>query len=238
MYNKEKAKTSNFLKTNIQYCQYCGKECHNINSLKQHECRCKQNPTRINLICRIPTEKRGWAKGLTKDQDERLKNHSTSIKKFYKTHEGQFKGKHHTEETKQKISEKMKGNKYWIKSLGKTGFGKKGWYKGIHCDSTYELAYVIYCLDHNIEIKRCKKRFKYFYKDKIHNYYPDFELNNKLIEIKGYWQDQVEIKKEAVLKEGFQIEVLYPKDLKNIFDYIYQKYGLKEGKELASLYEK
>lgn len=59
MYNKVYNKTNNFLKENIQYCRFCGKECHNINSLKQHECRCKQNPDRINLICRIPIEKRG-----------------------------------------------------------------------------------------------------------------------------------------------------------------------------------
>ena len=30
----------------------------------------------------------------------------------------------------------------------KTGKGKKGWYKGFFCSSTYELAYVIFCLDH------------------------------------------------------------------------------------------
>ena len=26
------------------YCQHCGKECKNLNSLKQHEIRCKENP--------------------------------------------------------------------------------------------------------------------------------------------------------------------------------------------------
>ena len=31
----------------IHYCQYCGKECKNNNSLAQHEIRCKQNPNRI-----------------------------------------------------------------------------------------------------------------------------------------------------------------------------------------------
>ena len=28
-------------------CQYCNKECKNLNSLKQHECRCSENPNRI-----------------------------------------------------------------------------------------------------------------------------------------------------------------------------------------------
>ena len=49
MYNKEKAKSSKFLIENIQNCKFCGKECHNLNSLKQHECRCKQNPNRIEM---------------------------------------------------------------------------------------------------------------------------------------------------------------------------------------------
>lgn len=44
--NSEKAKVSNFNKPQIQYCQYCGKECKNTNSLKQHEVRCRENPNR------------------------------------------------------------------------------------------------------------------------------------------------------------------------------------------------
>ena len=28
------------------FCKYCGKPCKNINSLKQHEIRCKSNPNR------------------------------------------------------------------------------------------------------------------------------------------------------------------------------------------------
>jgi hypothetical protein len=46
----EKAKQSDFNKFNIQHCQYCGKQCKNINSLKQHECRCNQNPNKINTV--------------------------------------------------------------------------------------------------------------------------------------------------------------------------------------------
>ena len=30
------------------FCQYCGKQCKNLNSIKQHEKRCKNNPNRIN----------------------------------------------------------------------------------------------------------------------------------------------------------------------------------------------
>ena len=45
----DKIRNSRFNTLNIQHCKYCGKECHNLNSLKQHECRCKLNPVkRIN----------------------------------------------------------------------------------------------------------------------------------------------------------------------------------------------
>ena len=31
------------------HCKYCGKECKNIYSLRQHQPRCKSNPNRIDL---------------------------------------------------------------------------------------------------------------------------------------------------------------------------------------------
>lgn len=38
-----------FNETKIVYCQYCGKECKSLNSLKQHEIRCNKNPNKIEL---------------------------------------------------------------------------------------------------------------------------------------------------------------------------------------------
>ena len=35
------------MNTSIFICRFCGKECKNSNSLKQHECRCYENPNRI-----------------------------------------------------------------------------------------------------------------------------------------------------------------------------------------------
>ena len=47
---------------------------------------------------------------------------------------------------------------------------KTGYYKGIYCGSSYELAYLIYCLDHNIEIQRCEENFQM---SDGHKYFPD-----------------------------------------------------------------
>lgn len=37
-----------------------------------------------------------------------------------------------------------------------SGVGKSGWYNGIYCDSSWELAYVIYHIDNNLPIIRNK----------------------------------------------------------------------------------
>lgn len=42
----EKILKSEFNRSNPQNCRFCNKLCHNINSLKQHECRCRLNPNR------------------------------------------------------------------------------------------------------------------------------------------------------------------------------------------------
>ena len=88
-------------------CIYCGKECKNTNSLKNHERTCKQNSNRFYLAGyrkNLPA----WNKGLTEETDERVLKNSESRRKFYETHDGPFKGKKHSEESKNKCSYSMK----------------------------------------------------------------------------------------------------------------------------------
>ena len=46
---------------NDLYCKYCGKQCKNLNSLKQHERRCSENlsSTKIESGFKIAYDK-GW----------------------------------------------------------------------------------------------------------------------------------------------------------------------------------
>lgn len=76
------------------------------------------------------------------------------------------------------------------------GGGKKGWYKGFHCDSTYELAYVIWHLDHNVHIERCTEYREYTYKGKVQRYTPDFIVDGNIIEIKGFLSERASAKLE------------------------------------------
>ena len=103
-----------------------------------------------------------------------------------------------------------------------SGRGKGGWYKGYYCDSSYELAYVIYNIDHNIKFARNKQGFDYEFENKTYKYYPDFILSDdSYIEIKGFKTKQFIEKQKAVPK----LKVLYKDDLKEIFDYVIKKYG-------------
>lgn len=114
-----------------------------------------------------------------------------------------------------------------------SGRSKHGWYKGYYCDSTYELVYLIYCLDHNIDIKRSTDVFEYSVDGVTHQYHPDFEVNGKLIEIKGYHTNLVDIKLSSVNKP---IKILYRKDLEHCFEYVLKQYG-KHRDHLSELYD-
>ena len=61
-----------------------------------------------------------------------------------------------------------------------------GWYRGIWCDSSWELAYIVYNLNHNISVVRNTDKFPYIYNNRVKYYYPDFIVDNEYIEIKGY----------------------------------------------------
>ena len=68
------------------------------------------------------------------------------------------------------------------------GRGKSGWYKGIFCNSSWELSWVIYSMDHGVVFTRNTTGFDYTIKGKPHRYYPDFLLNDGVtfVEVKGY----------------------------------------------------
>lgn len=114
--------------------------------------------------------------------------------------------------------------------------GHHGYYKGIYCDSTYELAYLIYCLDHDINIKRCNDVFEYEYEGKTHKYHPDFIVNGELIEIKGYHTELVDIKLESI-PDDIQYKILYKEDLKEIFKYVSETYNKRFRDKWNNFYE-
>ena len=114
----------------------------------------------------------------------------------------------------------LKNNVKWGGHRVGSGHGKSGWYKGVYCSSTWELAFLVYCLDHNIHIERCKDIRQYVYNGKIYKYYPDFVTDDGIIEIKGYSTKQWEAKR----KYNPDIIVLYRDDMKRYLSYVHDKY--------------
>ena len=113
-----------------------------------------------------------------------------------------------------------------------SGRGKSGWYKGFFCDSSWELAYVIYNLDHNIKIERNTNKFSYIYEGTEKYYIPDFIIDDEYYEIKGYKSKQWEAKQDQF---PHILNVLYKEDLKYIFDYIKKKYNISN--HIEQLYD-
>lgn len=114
-----------------------------------------------------------------------------------------------------------------------SGRSKTGYFQGHYCGSTYELAWIVYQLDHHQQFQR----FPGYLTDGNLKYYPDFLLpNNTIIEIKGYHTDLVDQKAELAKSKGYNIKILYGKDLKEIFDYVSSKYQISQSK-FHTLYE-
>lgn len=201
----------------------CGKEFETPYQLGGHKSHCivylgKEKYNEYNLKRKINNQV-GWSRGLTKETDERIAKMSKSLK---------GKGHSQTQATKQRLSEVAKHRKFGGYNKG-SGRGKQGWYKGIWCDSSYELAFVIYNLEHNISFKRNKDKFVYEYNGKSYRYTPDFKIGNTYIEIKGFKTEKDTYKWNSCSN----LKVLFKEDLQKEFDYVITKYG----KDYIRLYE-
>lgn len=128
-----------------------------------------------------------------------------------------------------------RGTRAW--QLGNVdGWGHQGWYRGIKCDSTYELAFIIWCLDHQIEVKRCKLRIPYFYHGNTHYYSPDFEINEEIVEIKGYINERAQLKLDSATNQGYKITLIGQQKIKKYLEYIKKKYNLNIERDYAKFY--
>ena len=228
-YNK-KRRESECLNDNPVFCKFCGKTYKNKNSCKNHERYCKENPNKIESPFVKYNKDKGcaWNKGLTKETDERVAKGANTYKERFANGEiiSHWVGKKHTEETKRKIAKKSGYRKG-------SGYGKHGSYKGYYCDSSWELAYVIYNIEHNVKFERNLKKFPYIYNGVEKTYMPDFIVDGYYVEIKGYWTQQWE-SKLTQFPEKEKLIVLTEDDMKPYFDYVIEKYGV----DFINLYEK
>ena len=58
-------------------------------------------------------------------------------------------------------------------------------YQDEYFDSSWELAVWIWAKDHNMQIEREPVCIEYEFEGKVHRYFPDFKINDQLVEVKG-----------------------------------------------------
>ena len=173
---------------------------------------------------------KAWNNGLTKETSEILKMSSEKIKEGYKSGRStpSFLGKKHSEETRKK----WKSNPNMGGLREGSGRGIKGWHKGFYCRSTWELAWLVYQLEHEIKVEHCHDTFEYEFEGKKHRYYPDFIVDGKYIEIKGFRNKNVAAKIEQFPHDKELILVEGKKEIKPYLKYCEEKYGKEFWKTL------
>ena len=141
------------------------------------------------------------------------------------------------------VVSKMSNRKYCSKTCSShyvggyregSGRAKTGYYKGIYCGSTYELVWVIYNLDNNNTFIR----FPGFLEHNKVKYYPDFLIDNTIIEIKGYEkQESVDKKTKVAQHYGYNVTILRKEQLQTEFNWVSDNYKYKKLFELYDDYK-
>lgn len=212
-------------------CSDCGKVYNNARSISEHYKKkhvegSRKNYTGVGKRFLRP-DGQAWNKDLNKETSKSLLKVSRTLKRRYSSGDliCWYRGRTCTEKTRKLLKIKCGGYRRG------SGRGKKGWYKGYWCDSSWELAYVIYNLEHNIPFARNTKRFPYEFEGEVHYFIPDFVLpDGSYEEIKGYYNKRVEAKIEYF---PHKIRLILEKDLKNVLEYAESKYG----KDFTQVYE-
>lgn len=171
------------------------------------------------------TCKKCWGRIALYDNPKWRKLNSDAQKIAQNTSEAKAKNregvsKSWTEQRKKKHRETM--FKRWSSGVYKNhnNGGHRGHYNGIYYESWSELAFILFCIDKNIAIRRYDKNgIQYRYKSRKKVYTPDFIITeNTIVEIKGkapwYYKniDQNIAKFDAARKLNHRFTVIFDTD--------------------------
>lgn len=198
-------------------CQFCGRETTNKGANAKHEKHCKINP---NYVKAYRSPKAGAQKGSTPWNKGKTGLQVAWNKGILGSTSGRAGTKEKEKERIRKITEKAKVNNGGFRKG--SGRGKKGRYKGYWCDSSWELAFVIYNLEHGIDFKRNTQGFEYEFNGKTRKYYPDFIIDDCYYEIKGYITEQ---SLEKIKSFDYNIKVIDKEGITKYLSYAENKYG-------------
>lgn len=193
--------------------------------VKNHEVRCPENSASVVQRNGRCSPNGPWNKGKTKATDHRI------LRSAQKTSQSlQGRPSHpQTHETRQILSTIAKSRNFGGYQPG-SGRGRRGRYQNIWCDSSWELAWVIFHLEHDIPFVRNTQQFEYQFNGRSQKYLPDFRLSSGVfVEIKGYQTSQWRAKLAAF---SLPLQVIGKKEIVPYLDYTISKYG----KDFVRLY--
>lgn len=234
---------SSFNSSQILFCRFCGRECKSINSLKQHETRCKENPDRhgINYKGNLG---HSWNKGKTKETDDRIKKYGETYHKRYeageiitwcqgKTKETDERINQYSKKSSSTIKEKI-SNDDWHLSFSKARTIE---YHKEKFQGSWEVNFAKYLDAKDIKWIRPTEKFDYIFNNTVCKYLPDFYLPDYdlYIEIKGYpterdfakWNSFPNDKKLDVYFGDELLKLNIVDEIKNVYNDIPQKYRNK-----------
>jgi len=216
-------------------CVFCGSVKTNLNSLKNHQRLCKNNPDRQKTWLEQQYENGSQPNFFTDEHREKLKEWGKKgrIKQGDLTEETKtkisvkIKKLHNTEEYKKAQSERMKKvvknnpDSYSKKNI--SGRVKNIEHSGYIFKGNWELEVGKFLLDNNIKFEQPENPIPYFWNNDWHLYFPDFYLPDfdKFIEVKGYERER-DLAKWAVVKN---LIVLKQKEIDKIRK---KQYTIKE----------
>lgn len=117
-----------------------------------------------------------------------------------------------------------------------TGNGRCGYYRGIYCGSTYELAFAMWAKDKNLPIARSTRRIKYWLGGIEKTYTPDFEIKRTTFEIKGLERAGTAEKISAAKRVCRHFRIIDRHKIRFYMDYCKEKLGLNPETDYRLIY--
>ena len=203
-------------------CPYCNKKFNKTYfQFAAHIKWCKNNPNRekyIEQLQKVHRDYRGhiaWNRGLTKDTDKRILEGVEKLKNKYASGEiiNHMMGKHHSQETKKKLSILGRINAYQRKCKKTMPYLKKDG-SIVNLDSSYERMVACFLDSHNIEWTRPKPLSWMSPDGKTHNYFPDFYIvkANIYLDPKNHYCFKVQKEKIQYIKEHYHNVIFLTKE--------------------------
>lgn len=185
-------------------CKFCGKECKNDNSLKNHERLCKNNIARQPLTW-DGSGRRGKSGGNQYTKAKRLgieppKMSDETRQKISNAAKNQIWDESRRLKHSQSMKKAVLENPESYTSKNVCGRVKIEDYCGEKFHGKWELETAIWLDKNNIKWERKVNPFNYFWNNAWHLYFPDFYLPklNVYLEVKGYETERDKCKWNSV----------------------------------------